>query len=100
MPHQVQNSLGTINSKPVTIDSVLNGILNLRFKDVIVLHLPSSSGIVLTACLPIYRGGDTFEGVACVDMLMRDLISELTAFQNLDIAYTFMLDGAGTNSLL
>ena len=92
----------TIYSKLVKIDSVLKAILNVRLNvnDVFVLLLPSSSGIVLTACLPIYRGGDTFEGVACVDMLMRDLISELTAFQNLDIAYTFMLDGAGTNSLL
>ena len=52
-------------------------------------------GIVITACLPIHRGGDKFEGVACVDMLMRDLISDLTAFPNLNVGYTFMLDGAG-----
>ena len=51
--------------------------------------------IVITACLPIHRNDNTFEGVACVDMLMRDLISDLTAFPNLNAGYTFMLDSAG-----
>ena len=53
------------------------------------------TGIVITACLPIHRNGKKFEGVACVDMLMRDLISHLTAFPNLDVGYTLMLDSAG-----
>ena len=53
------------------------------------------TGIVITACLPIHRNGRKFEGVACVDMLMRDLISHLTAFPNLDVGYTLMLDSAG-----
>ena len=38
---------------------------------------------------------NTFEGVACVDMLMRDLISDLIAFPNLNVGYTLMLDSAG-----
>ncbi len=55
----------------------------------------SPPGIVLTACLPIHKNGDIFSGIACVDMLMRDLIGDLTGFQNLDVVYTFMLDSAG-----
>ena len=35
-------------------------------------------------------------GVACIDMLMRDLVQELTFFQQGEIAYTFMLDQEGT----
>ena len=53
---------------------------------------------MLSACLPIHHnenGALTFMGVTCIDMLMRDLIGELTAFQRGEIAYTFMLDGAG-----
>ena len=84
----------------VGVTHLWRGDLNVH----VVIKPPVSplviAGIVLTACLPIHRGGDTFEGVACVDMLMRDLISDLTAFQNLDIAYTFMLDSAGiTNNV-
>ena len=56
-------------------------------------------GIVITACLPIHKNDDMFEGVACVDMLMRDLISDLTAFPNLNVGYTLMLDSAGNNSV-
>ena len=54
----------------------------------------------MTVCLPIHRDGNRFEGVACVDILMRDLISDLTAFENLDIAYAFMLDPVGNALLL
>ena len=50
---------------------------------------------MITACLPIHKSDNTFKGVACVDMLMRDLISDLTAFPDLNVGYTFMLDGAG-----
>ena len=39
-------------------------------------------------------------GVACVDMLIRDLIGDLTAFRNLDVAYTFMLDGTGEQIII
>ena len=53
------------------------------------------AGIVLTACLPIHKTPWEFVGVACVDILMRDMIGDLTAFQDLDVAYTFMLDQAG-----
>ena len=53
------------------------------------------TGIVITACLPIHKNDEIFEGVACADMLMRDLIDDLPTFSNLDVGYTFMLDSAG-----
>ena len=56
-------------------------------------------GIVITACLPIHKNDNTFEGVACVDMLMRDLISNLTALPNLNVGYTLMLDSAGNHAI-
>ena len=64
----------------------------------ILFHIIYHLGIVITACLPIHKNDDTFMGVACVDMLMRDLISDLTAFPNLNVGYTFMLDSAGNIS--
>ena len=51
-------------------------------------------GVVLSACLPIKRSS-RFVGVACADMLVRDLIAEVTVFQNLDIGYSFMINSAG-----
>ncbi len=55
-------------------------------------------GRIFSTCLPIHKNGVngvTFMGVICIDMLMRDLIGDLTAFQRGEIAYAFMLDGAG-----
>ena len=62
----------------------------------------------MTACLPIRTDPCTetkfhgvactktgFHGVACVDMLMRDLIADVTEFQYLDIGYNFMINGGG-----
>ena len=34
-------------------------------------------------------------GVTCIDILMRDLVEDLTLQYNMDAAYTFMLDLAG-----
>ena len=54
-------------------------------------------GMVISACLPVHKNHQTFMGVTCIDMLMRDLIGELTAFQNCkgEILYPFMLDKHG-----
>ena len=54
------------------------------------------TGMMLSACLPFHKNGDDFMGVTCIDMLMRDLVGELTSFQQGEIAYTFMLDQGGT----
>ena len=53
----------------------------------------------MTACLPIQNTEFEFLGVACVDMLMRDLIADITEFQNLDIGYTFMINSGGRQFL-
>ena len=74
------------------ISSFLKSILKFYW-DIFAFY---NLGIVITACLPIHKNQNTYEGVACVDMLMRDLISDLTAFPNLDVGYTLMLDSAGT----
>ena len=54
------------------------------------------SGIVYSACLPIHKNGNSFAGVTCIDILMRDMVQELTASHNMDMTYTFMLDTLGT----
>ncbi len=55
--------------------------------------------MILSACLPLHKDGNDFLGVTCIDMLMRDLIGELTSFQQGDIAYTFMLDAQGKSDI-
>lgn len=54
------------------------------------------SGIVYSACVPIHENGNSFAGVTCIDILMRDMVQELTASHNMDMTYTFMLDPLGT----
>ena len=53
------------------------------------------TGIVYSACLPVHKNGNVFMGVTCIDILMRDLVEDLTLQYNMDAAYTFMLDLAG-----
>ena len=54
-------------------------------------------GMVISACLPVHDTDGTFKGVSCVDILMRDLIAELTAFDAFkgEVFYPFMLDKFG-----
>ena len=50
----------------------------------------------MSACLPIHATrpggtGRTFLGVACIDLMMEDLVAELTGFEAGENSYSFML---------
>ena len=51
--------------------------------------------VVLSACLPIHTNTERFTGAACAVMLMRDLIQNVSVFQNLDVGYMFMFNTEG-----
>ncbi|CAH1782873.1 unnamed protein product, partial [Owenia fusiformis] len=51
-------------------------------------------GLVTSICLPVHHKG-TIKGVACVDMTMTDLLTDITYFNDGDQAYAFMIDNKG-----
>ncbi|CAH1782871.1 unnamed protein product, partial [Owenia fusiformis] len=51
-------------------------------------------GLVTSICLPVHHKG-IIKGVACVDMTMSDLLTDITYFSDGDQAYAFMIDNKG-----
>ena len=59
------------------------------------------TGIMYSACLPIHKSGTSFVGVVCIDILMRNLVEDLTSypcFQHSSVAYSFMINSDGENN--
>ncbi|XP_062591885.1 VWFA and cache domain-containing protein 1-like [Saccostrea cucullata] len=52
-----------------------------------------SKEFVVTGCLPIGNRG-TFVGVACADILLSELVTEIIYLQQGEFSYVFIIDGA------
>ncbi len=52
------------------------------------------AGLVTSACLPTHFE-HKFIGVACVDITMSDLLSDVTYFRQGQLSYAFIIDNRG-----
>ena len=53
------------------------------------------SGLVTSACLPVIQASSdgNLAGVACVDITLSDLFSDVTYFKQGELSYAFVVDG-------
>ncbi|XP_069121602.1 VWFA and cache domain-containing protein 1-like isoform X2 [Argopecten irradians] len=52
-------------------------------------------GLITSVCLPVYRGSGDLMGVACSDVTMADLLSDITYFSQGELSYAFIIDQYG-----
>ena len=53
------------------------------------------AGLVLSLCLPVTDSGDGLKGVACMDLAIDDLLSDITYFREGETSYAFIIDENG-----
>ena len=53
-----------------------------------------SIGLITSLCLPLVNSG-SLAGVTCTDILLDELFSDFTNFQQGELSYAFMIDGQG-----
>ncbi|XP_048764452.2 VWFA and cache domain-containing protein 1-like isoform X2 [Ostrea edulis] len=54
----------------------------------------TKTGLVTSLCLPVDKSG-TLVGVTCTDILLDELLSDITNFKQGELSYAFMIDGQG-----
>ncbi|XP_033726771.1 VWFA and cache domain-containing protein 1-like [Pecten maximus] len=52
-------------------------------------------GLITSVCVPVYRGSGDLMGVACSDVTMADLLSDITYFNQGELSYAFIADQYG-----
>ena len=53
-----------------------------------------SIGLITSLCLPLVNSG-SLAGVTCTDILLKEIFSDFTNFQQGELSYAFMIDGQG-----
>jgi hypothetical protein len=51
-------------------------------------------GLITSLCLPVDKSGSLI-GVTCTDILLDELLSDITNFKQGELSYAFMIDGQG-----
>ncbi|XP_061196541.1 uncharacterized protein LOC133204808 [Saccostrea echinata] len=113
MSKQVTNdrSFGPVKEgtyKEVKDDSLLRSDMASYYKDLSSTNLGSNpvfsvpyvdgrskeTGLITSLCLPVETSG-SLRGVTCTDILLDELLSDITNFKQGELSYAFMIDGQG-----